>query len=84
MGSSLTGVLKTLAPGRVSDVIKLERGEAIVRLVDRKEPDWEQYATDRESEHQRLLNRRLNSIWNDWLADLKAKAKIIDNRHVFF
>ena len=80
----LTGMLKTLAPGRVSDVIKLERGGAVVRLVDRKEPDWEQYATDRESEHQRLLNRRLNSIWNDWLADLKAKAKIIDNRHVFF
>ncbi|MQY63638.1 MAG: hypothetical protein GH143_04965 [Calditrichaeota bacterium] len=41
-------------------------------------------AADRESEHQRLLNRCLNSIWNDWLADLKKQARIIDNRHVFF
>ncbi len=80
----LTGTLKILAPGQVSDAITLERGEVIVRLVDRKEPDWEQYAADREGEHQRLLNRRLNSIWNDWLADLKKQAQIIDNRHVFF
>jgi len=28
--------------------------------------------------------QRFSSIWNDWLADLKAKAKIIDNQHVFF
>jgi len=80
----LTGLLKTLVPGQVSDVIRLERGGAVVRLVDRKEPDWEQYTTDRESEHQRLFNRRLNSIWNDWLADLKKQARIIDNRYVFF
>jgi len=80
----LTGILKALAPGQVSDVIRLERGEIIVRLVDRKEPDWEKYTTDRESEHQRLLDRRLNDVWNNWLADLKKQARIIDNRHLFF
>ncbi|UCH09466.1 MAG: peptidylprolyl isomerase [Fidelibacterota bacterium] len=80
----LTGVLKTMSPGEVSDAIVLERGEAIVRCVDLKEPDWEQYASDRENEHQRLLTRRLNSDWNQWLADLKRQAKVIDNRHVFF
>ncbi|UCH62820.1 MAG: peptidylprolyl isomerase [Fidelibacterota bacterium] len=80
----LTGLLKTLVPGQVSEVIRLERGEAIVRLVDRTEPDWEQYADNRESQHEQLLNRRINSIWNDWLADLKKQARIIDNRHVFY
>jgi parvulin-like peptidyl-prolyl isomerase len=80
----LTGVLKTMSPGQVSDVFSLERGEAIVRLVERKEPDWEQYTNDRVSEHQRLLNRRLNTAWTQWLADLKKQAKVIDNRHVFF
>ena len=56
----------------------------MIRLVERKEPNWEQYATDREIEHQRLLTRRLNAGWNEWLADLKKQAKVIDNRHVFF
>ncbi len=37
-----------------------------------------------ESLPRRLLNRRLNSVWNDWVADLKKQAWIIDNRHVFF
>ncbi|MFB0516160.1 MAG: peptidylprolyl isomerase [Candidatus Neomarinimicrobiota bacterium] len=80
----LTGLLKILAPGQVSEATRLERGEIIVRLVDRKEPDWERYAADRESEHQRLLNQRSNAIWNNWLADLKKQARIIDNRHVFY
>lgn len=80
----LKGVLKALVPGQVSDVIRLERGAIIVRLVDRTEPDWEQYAADRESEHQGALNRRLDLIWNDWLTDLKKQARIIDNRYLFF
>ncbi len=83
-GPILTGILKTLVPGQVSGIIRLELGEALVRLMEIKEPDWEQYAAVRESEHQLLLNRRLNSMWNDWLADLKKQARIIDNRHVFF
>ncbi|MQY63766.1 MAG: hypothetical protein GH143_05615 [Calditrichaeota bacterium] len=41
-------------------------------------------AADRESAYQQLLDRHLNSIWNDWLTNLKKQARIIDNRHVFF
>ena len=55
-----------------------------MRLVDRTEPDWEQYAAQRESQHQSLLDNRLNRIWSDWLTDLKKQARIIDNRHLFF
>lgn len=77
-------MLTTPAPGQVIEVITLELGEIIVRLVDREEPDWGQFVTDRESEHQRVLNRRLGLIWNDWLADLKKQARIIDNRYLFF
>ncbi|UCD38062.1 MAG: peptidylprolyl isomerase [Fidelibacterota bacterium] len=80
----LSGVLRTIDPGQTSEVITLERGAAIVKLINRQEPDWEQYASTRETEHQRLLNRRLNAIWNLWLTDLKAQADIIDNRHLFF
>ena len=32
----------------------------------------------------RVVDRRLDSIWNDCLADLKKQARIIDNGYVFY
>ena len=80
----LVGVIKTLAPGEVSPVVHLERGQAVVRLVDLAEPDWSQYEAQREDAHQQLLERRIQAAWNRWLDDLKDQAEIIDNRHRFF
>ncbi len=80
----LAGVLKTMAPGQVSGVVTLERGQAIVRLVTLEEPDAEQFRAVRGTEHRRLLDRRLNTAWSQWIDDLRDQAKIIDNRHRFF
>ncbi len=80
----LTGVIKTLAPGEVSPVVNLERGQAVVRLVDLAEPDWSAYEAQREAAHQQLLEQRIQAAWNQWLDDLKDQAEIIDNRHKFF
>ncbi len=80
----LTGMIKTLAPGEVSPVVHLERGQAVVRLVDLAEPDWSEYQAQRETAHQQLLERRTQAAWNQWLDDLKDQAEIIDNRHKFF
>lgn len=80
----LAGFLKTMAPGQVSDVITLERGQAIIRLVTLEESDPEKFQAVRETEHRRLLDRRLNTAWTQWIDDLKDQAKIIDNRHRFF
>ncbi|MCH7940102.1 MAG: peptidylprolyl isomerase, partial [Candidatus Marinimicrobia bacterium] len=80
----LTGVITSLAPGEVSPVVHLERGQAVVRLVDLAEPDWSAYEAQREAAHQQLLERRTQAAWNIWLDDLKDQAEIIDNRHRFF
>ena len=80
----LTGVIKTLAPGEESPVVHLERGQAVVRLVDLAEPDWSEYQAQREAAHQQLLEQRTQAAWNRWLDDLKDQAEIIDNRHRFF
>jgi parvulin-like peptidyl-prolyl isomerase len=81
---SLKGVLKAMEPGEVSGIVELERGAAIIRLNERQEPDWAQYADEREAEYERLLTRRLNSIFEDWLADIRKEANVIDNRHAFY
>ena len=80
----LAGVLKTMTPGQVNDTITLERGEVIVRLVALAEPDQSKFKDVRETEHQLLFNRRLNTAWVQWITDLKEQAKIIDRRHAFF
>ncbi|MCH7858462.1 MAG: peptidylprolyl isomerase [Candidatus Marinimicrobia bacterium] len=80
----LAGVLKTMAPDQVSGVITLERGQAIIRLVTFEEPDSEKFQAVRDAEHRRLFDRRLSTAWTQWIDDLKAQAKIIDNRHRFF
>ncbi|MCH8838745.1 MAG: peptidylprolyl isomerase, partial [Candidatus Marinimicrobia bacterium] len=80
----LTGVITSLAPGEVSPVVHLERGQAVVRLVDLAEPDWSAYEAQREAAHERLLEQRTQAAWNIWLDDLKDQAEIIDNRHRFF
>lgn len=80
----LAGVITSLAPGEVSPVVHLERGQAVVRLVDLAEPDWSAYEAQREAAHERLLEQRAQAAWNIWLDDLKDQAEIIDNRHIFF
>ncbi|UCH09989.1 MAG: peptidylprolyl isomerase [Fidelibacterota bacterium] len=80
----LKGVLKAMEPGEVSGIVELERGEAIIRLIGRQEPEWERYAMEWKAEYDRFLTRRLNSIFEDWLADIREEANIIDNRHAFY
>lgn len=80
----LAGILKTMTPGQVSDVITLERGQAIIRLVTLEEPDPAMFQAVRATEHQGLLDRRLSTAWTQWIDDLIDQAKIIDNRHRFF
>ncbi len=86
IGSSpiLKGLLKAIEPGQVSDIVKLERGEVIVRLVELSETDWEQYALERENEHLQLLTQRLGTIWNTWMNDLESQARIVDNRYLYY
>jgi parvulin-like peptidyl-prolyl isomerase len=78
------GVLKAMEPGDLSDIVELEGGEAIILILDRKEPDWARYAEEREAEYNRFLTRRQNSIFEDWLADIRKEANVIDNRHAFY
>lgn len=80
----LTGILKAMEPGETSPARELERGQIIVRLVSREEPDWERFASARDAEYQRLLNQRLNDAWTQWIADLKSNAEVVDNRFRFF
>ncbi len=82
--ASLTGLLKGLQPDELSGIVPLERGQIIVRLISRTEPDWTLYPAAREEEHRKLLQRRMDGAWGLWLQDMMDAADIIDNRHRFF
>ena len=81
--ATLMGLLRGLEPDELSGIVPLERGQIIVRLISRTEPDWTLYAAEREEEHRKLLERRMNGAWAQWLQDMIEAADIIDNRHNF-
>ena len=80
----LTGILTALEVGETSPPLQLERGQVIVRLVTRDEPDWVKFEAVRASNYTTLSNQRVRDAWGTWITDLRKHAKVIDNRHVFF
>ena len=82
--NSLTGVLRALELGETSAPIALERGQVIVHLIRRDEPDWVKFESVRLSNYATLSARRMTEAWGVWVADLRRQATVIDNRHAFF
>ncbi|MCH7574715.1 MAG: peptidylprolyl isomerase [Candidatus Marinimicrobia bacterium] len=82
--NSLTGVLRALELGETSAPIQLERGQVIVHLIRRDEPDWVKFESVRVSNYVTLSARRMTEAWGVWVADLRRQAEVIDNRHAFF
>jgi hypothetical protein len=73
-----------MQPGDISGVVELEWGHIVLKMVDLQEPDQAQYAIDRESIYRNLYQARINAVWTRWVADLKARSDIIDNRASFY
>ncbi len=76
----LTGTILALEPGQISKPIKVGNQMVIVKLISRADIDEEKYKVEKEVIRDKLLNIKKNSIYNDWVKELKENANIIDNR----
>lgn len=74
----------SLAPGQVSDVVRTARACYLVQLLDKKPVDEQAYEREKPSLKRRLVEQKQGLVYITWLNDLKAKAKIQDNRHYFY
>jgi peptidyl-prolyl cis-trans isomerase D len=78
------GAVASLQPGQVSPAVQSMRGAYVIQLVSASGFDSTAYAGQRESLRTRLLQEKRNRYLSDWLAKLKEKADIEDNRDLFF
>lgn len=73
-----------LDPGTVSPILESERNFYFIKVLERTAIDEEDYQAQKENIRLRLLNQKSQRFFNDWYEKLKQKAKIEDNRSLFF
>ena len=79
--NELIGAVLSLKEGEITQPIKVGNRYVIVKLVKREELDEDTYKAEKEAIRDFLLQRKRDNFYNNWLAELKSKAKIIDNRN---
>jgi hypothetical protein len=66
--------------GQISEPIRTQRGYYIVQLKSITPFDQAKYNQESDKLRTDLLNTKKQSFFQEWLADLKEKSVIIDNR----
>lgn len=73
-----------LQNGQVSEPIRTNRGYYIVEVKSITPFDQNKYQQDFNTVRTQLINQKKQTIVQEWITDLKNKAKIVDNRDKFF
>ena len=80
----LTNALFKLSNGQISDPIRSNKGYYIVQIKNITPFDQDKFKTQSDIIRQQLTMQKKQTIVQDWLADLKDRAVIVDNRDKFF
>ncbi len=78
--NALTGTLRAMSVGEVSEAIQTFSAVAIVRLLEKDEFDPDKYAEEHDKIRDQLLSSKQNSIYSSWLGDYKKNITIEDMR----
>lgn len=68
----------------VSEPVKGLRGFYLVRTLDRTNFDNNAFSMQRNSLRDNIYQEKKNPFYTQWITNLKERAKITDNRHMFF
>ncbi|MCC6866189.1 MAG: peptidylprolyl isomerase [Ignavibacteria bacterium] len=79
-----SNVVFKLQNGQISDPIRTQRGYYIVQMRNILPVDQTKFQAEYQNIKTQLLNNKKQTIVQDWLADLKEKAVIVDNRDKMF
>ena len=77
-------VVYKLQNGQISDPIRTARGYYIVQMRNISAFDQNAYQQQFETMRTAIINQKKQSIVQDWLAEMKEKAVIVDNRDKMF
>ena len=73
-----------LQPGETSGIVSTERGYYIIKVLEKQYIDEEDFQVQKDAIRKKLLSQRQYEAYSTWLANLKQKAQIVDNRHYFY
>ncbi len=73
-----------LQNGQISEPIRTQKGYYLVQVKNITPFDPEKFKTQADAIRTGLIQNRKQTILQEWLADLKEKAVIVDNRDKFF
>ncbi|MDD5766879.1 MAG: hypothetical protein PHW79_11610, partial [Candidatus Marinimicrobia bacterium] len=74
------GTLRALEAGQMSKPIDIGTRMAILKVVAKAPFDQTAFDAQKATIRTNLNNRKQMSIYNDWVSELKANVKIVDNR----
>ncbi|MCK4590790.1 MAG: peptidylprolyl isomerase, partial [Candidatus Latescibacteria bacterium] len=72
-----------LQPGETSGIVSTERGYYIINVLEKQHIDERDFEAQKQDLRKKLLSQRQYEAYTTWLANLKQKAQIVDNRHLF-
>jgi parvulin-like peptidyl-prolyl isomerase len=70
--------------GQVSEPIRTSRGYYIVQMKSISKFDQARFQQDYDNIRNAMITQKKQTIVQDWIAELKEKAEIVDNRDIFF
>ncbi len=73
-----------LQPGETSGIVSTERGYYIIKVLEKQYIDEKDFQVQKDAIRTKLLPQRQYEAYSAWLANLKQKARIVDNRHYFY
>lgn len=77
---AIIGTILALKKNQVSQPVRVGNQYLIIKLIDIGEIDPNDYRVEKELIRDRLIRREKSSFYNNWIAELKENATIIDNR----
>jgi len=68
----------------ISEPVKTNNGYYLIKVISKSEFDSTAYSTQRSTIRNNILQQKKRTFVSNWLTELKDKAEIVDNRHLFF
>jgi peptidyl-prolyl cis-trans isomerase D len=81
---SFIGQVSSLKPGEFSKPFEGTRGYYIIKLISKTAFDSTQFASEKNTLRDQVLQEKRNRLFSEWMTALRDKATIEDHREKFF
>ena len=82
--NAFIGTAFRLPAGQTSEIVSTDRGAYILRVEEKQPVDEKTIEAEKETLLRQVLSQKRQEVIAAWFTDLREKAEIVDNRHVFY